>query len=668
MDRRDGDKDEERDAAEWSESASWPGVRECSAGRRARAQEPSITETTHVEEAERAVFGEVLPAAVEADRGGPGAQLAKLVDLLRCAAAEDRKHGGEGLWAALVVVERGDDARNAARLVDDGDLLDARTVRTAAVVARRSARATIEGLAEVLDELRAAAERLVLAEREHRGGVGARALLSARRRARALAHADPTEVVRAVEEEHALRALAVAPSAARLLIELRERRRHRDVNDVADVRLVDTHAERARRDDDAALVAAPRAVARRALLEGEPRVVSLDVAALEARRARRAVDRTHELRSDRVALLAREAVHDAALLRALRDEVDELLRHGPQRALSEHDEVHVRAVQAAAHRCDGCAHRERLDDVALHARRRRGGERDRGEGREGALEVAQLAVVRAKVVPPLRDAVRLVDDEEREEPLVVEALEKRRHRIRARELLGREVEQLHARGARAERGDGVAALALRRRRVERARRDTEGVHCGDLIGGERDERRYDESDAGKEKRRELVAETLAAPGRGEDEGVAPRKHGVDRGALTSTEAAQPERAAQRAQHGVRPAAALAVDLAARAAPLRSIARRGERSGVELVVAEAVGARAASTARGALLRRVARRAEGSPIDLIAAEDIVVGDERVATLDERVAARLRGGRTPSMRPQHDVVVAAAAAVAPSRAQLG
>ncbi len=67
-------------------------------------------------------------------------------------------------------------------------------------------------------------------------------------------------------------------------------------------------------------------------------------------------------------------------------------------------------------------HAELVADVALHERRRRGGQGDDRGGAQHRQPLAEHAVVRAEIVAPLRDAVRLVDRDE--------------HRLAPREELG----------------------------------------------------------------------------------------------------------------------------------------------------------------------------------------------------------------------------------------
>ncbi len=77
---------------------------------------------------------------------------------------------------------------------------------------------------------------------------------------------------------------------------------------------------------------------------------------------------------------------------------------------------------------------EPLDDLA--ARRRRGGRGQRHPGHAGepTLELVQREIVLAEVVTPLRDAMRLVDCDERNSLAAKQLL-----RLRLHEPLGRDV-------------------------------------------------------------------------------------------------------------------------------------------------------------------------------------------------------------------------------------
>ena len=106
----------------------------------------------------------------------------------------------------------------------------------------------------------------------------------------------------------------------------------------------------------------------------------------------------------------------------------------------------------------GVVQTEAGDDVVGHLRRRRRGRGDDGLRAEPARRVGQAEVVRAEVVPPLGDAVRLVDHEQPDLGLPDPLEEARR-----REPLRGDVEQARAAADRAvERGAvrGASCCAL----------------------------------------------------------------------------------------------------------------------------------------------------------------------------------------------------------------
>ena len=165
----------------------------------------------------------------------------------------------------------------------------------------------------------------------------------------------------------------------------------------------------------------------------------------------------------------------------------------------------VRAVEAGD---DGVAllDPEARADVGDDRRRRGRGQREHALGAELACARGELQVVGPEVVAPLRDAVRLVDREQRdlrlaelrEEALVVEALR-------------RDVEQLETPVAQAV-GDG-AHLVRVEARVEPRRVDALAREEVDLILHQRDQRRDDDRHAVEQQRGQLVAEALARAGR-----------------------------------------------------------------------------------------------------------------------------------------------------------
>src|SRR5438094_9936231 len=84
----------------------------------------------------------------------------------------------------------------------------------------------------------------------------------------------------------------------------------------------------------------------------------------------------------------------------------------PRPSLLVRREHEVRAAEGALEAV-GLHHAELADDVADHAASGGGGEGEDGDAAELLLESLELPVGGPEVVAPLRDAVRLVDDDER---------------------------------------------------------------------------------------------------------------------------------------------------------------------------------------------------------------------------------------------------------------
>ena len=192
----------------------------------------------------------------------------------------------------------------------------------------------------------------------------------------------------------------------------------------AHVGLVDAHAERRRGDDDVDVARHEALLHVGAVGRLHPRVVGRRLHAVLGHRL-----------GVRLGALAGGRVDDARLGRA----------HGPQDdrlalllvvPVALHRQVQVRPVEAA-HDLRGVLQVQPLDD--LLADRRRGGRREREHGRvaEPLDDVAELEVVGAEVVAPRRQAVRLVDDEQRRL-----RLGDRVEHLGLAQLLGREEEEL----------------------------------------------------------------------------------------------------------------------------------------------------------------------------------------------------------------------------------
>ena len=254
-------------------------------------------------------------------------------------------------------------------------------------------------------------------------------------------------------------------------------------------------------------------------------------------------DRLHaELRAEParqpVALRARARVDDpgqrAGLAQRRGDPaVDRLLRRA-----RDDRERQVRPVEPGrdAH---GIAQPEPLHDVRRDLRRRRRGRRRDRLRAEPARRVGEPEVVRPEVVPPLGDAVRLVDHEQPDVRVADPLQEARRG-----EPLRRDVEQPHvARGRALDRppvGRGVLLGVDERHPAGRHALDRL-----DLVLHQRHERRHHEREVRAHQRRQLVAERLARARGHHHQHVARREARLDRLALARPEGLEAEQLAQR---------------------------------------------------------------------------------------------------------------------------
>src|ERR1019366_827095 len=155
----------------------------------------------------------------------------------------------------------------------------------------------------------------------------------------------------------------------------------------------------------------------------------------------------------------------------------------PQRA---HEQVRLRASVASAHDVAkvgpveagdvfvGIAKLELMDDVVPHTLR--GARSERGNGAVGKMDpqAAQLAVFRAELVAPLRDAVRFVNGEERDRHALQPV-----ERVRARQALRRKIQEAVL--ARARFAYHLSLLARRERTVQQSRWNSHLPKLGHLI-------------------------------------------------------------------------------------------------------------------------------------------------------------------------------------------
>ncbi len=162
----------------------------------------------------------------------------------------------------------------------------------------------------------------------------------------------------------------------------------------------------------------------------------------------------------------------------------------------------------------GIVQRELREDVVLHDGRRGGGEREDGRGAQQVQMLAEHAVVGAEIVAPLRDAVRLVDGDERRL-----ALAQHLGKARDAEPLRRDEEKLQAAAEVVDAGlarDLAIQPGVNARHLQPACRE-----LGCLVLHERDERADDQRGAAARDGGQLVAERFARAGRHDQQDIAP---------------------------------------------------------------------------------------------------------------------------------------------------
>jgi len=225
--------------------------------------------------------------------------------------------------------------------------------------------------------------------------------------------------------------------------------------------------------------------------------------------------------------------------------VRHLVRLGTQRLAVPDLVPEVRAIQRGAGDDGVGAKAQRVDDVSrrLGRRRRRQGV-DRGRAEELLAKAAQGEVRGAKIVAPLRRAVRLVDDQRAQRAFASARGERVAESAGAAERLGGGEEHRRRRAAvlegdaevRLDRGEVLGGRLARPRRAL----DAEVAAPLELVAREREEGRTDDGDArlarvGAHQRGEHVREALARARGKEREAVAPGEGGLDRLELTRAE-------------------------------------------------------------------------------------------------------------------------------------
>ena len=160
-------------------------------------------------------------------------------------------------------------------------------------------------------------------------------------------------------------------------------------------------------------------------------------------------------------------------------------------------------------------------------------ERRRLHAAQFRLHCAERRVFGAEVVTPLRDAMRLVDRQQRH----VCALEQVK-RVALEQAFRRDIDETQFAAP-----DPLEDGAVLRRivcRVQARRRDAVGAELRHLIAHQRDQRRYHDGEPIANQRRQLIAERLAAAGRHDRKHVAAVEDGGDDFGLTRPECRKAE--------------------------------------------------------------------------------------------------------------------------------
>ena len=392
-----------------------------------------------------------------------------------------------------------------------------------AVAAEIAIAARLRGFAEIGQQrLPAAARRF--AQRDQRvEPLAVDALLLVRRVALVDLHAAQPDVAHAVERQR-IGGQAVAAGAADLLIIALDIGRHVGVKDEADVRLVDAHAERHGRDHDDAVLLQENILVARARRRLHAGVIGQRLDAVLAQEIGKLLG-----------LAPRGAIDDAALPAMAFDEFRDLFAAA---GLCLHRQAQIGPVEAV-HEHSGRAAEKLLDDIRARRGVGRRGERDGLHAAKLCLHLAERRIFRTEVVAPLRDAMRLVDRQQRD----LGALEQI-ERFGSHQAFGRDVDeaQFAARDAIEHR----AILGGIVRGVERRRRNAVAAKLRHLIAHQRDQRRHHDGRAVAQQRRELIAQRLAAARRHHREHVAALKNRGDDLGLAGPEGLEAEGGAQGA--------------------------------------------------------------------------------------------------------------------------
>ncbi len=181
-------------------------------------------------------------------------------------------------------------------------------------------------------------------------------------------------------------------------------------------------------------------------------------------------------------------------------------------------------------------------DFLRHLRRGRGGERQHTRDAEFFRHFGESQIFGTEIVAPLRDAVRLVDRQQRD----LGAPDRKEERL-AQKPLGRDVEQFET-----PPGDLLVDLRELRRvesGIETRRRDAPRRQCVDLVLHQGDQRRNHQRCSLEQHRRKLIADRFAAARRQNPKRRPPVHQGLHNLPLAGPETGMAEQALQFAFQG-----------------------------------------------------------------------------------------------------------------------
>ena len=300
------------------------------------------------------------------------------------------------------------------------------------------------------------------------------------------------------------------------------------MNDQPDPRLVDAHAEGARRHDHVEPVVEEGLERPASPLAREAGVVR-----------RRAVSCLGQGPGDGLGDAPGGRVHDHHPV-VVGEQAHERLQSGPLARDRNDAEPEVGAIEGAEVLVVAAGQKtERAGDVAADFGRGAARQGNRRRPAEPVTRGAERPVTRPEVVPPLGDAVGLVNGEQRGANRA--HLELRRE---AREPLRGDVQQPERPVAQAL--PEALPLALAHPTVQCRRGNTAGHRSGDLVLHERDERGDDQREPAGDERRNLEADGLSTTGGEHRQRVPSGEHGSDDRALGGPEVTMSEVVAEKA--------------------------------------------------------------------------------------------------------------------------